>query len=304
MATVNEACTPYFIHFSIRRKFSKISRNSLLQTKNSQDDSLHRELLQMQSEYEKLYNFCQFETKQKAALEAELQKEVKVKNELQDELSKVYIQLNLTVRDENQAHKLVKDDLNIKSVEIKQLKNQVEELKKDKNSLSVALKGKKQEIKEIYKANAKQKEALEKKVIDLNEYKTRKMTEEREERIKKKKELKKEKQKNRRLVKHDTDDASNIPNVELTEVKESKIKTNSLVNEQNPKETDDSRKAVEENEAPEKELEDVDVNLMSDNDFAEHLWMTFCGRPRPAEYCSQQESVPEKHGDDRELDDR
>ena len=130
MATVNEACTgiieavnssgldfslnltPYSIHFSIRRKFSKISRNSLLQTKNSQDDSLHRELLQMQSEYEKLYNFCQFETKQKAALEAELQKEVKAKNELQDELSKVYIQLNLTVRDENQAHKLVKDDLN------------------------------------------------------------------------------------------------------------------------------------------------------------------------------------------------
>ena len=57
------------------------------------------------------------------AKETELQKEVKVKNELQDELSKVYIQLNLTVRDENQAHKLVKDDLNIKSVEIKQLKN-------------------------------------------------------------------------------------------------------------------------------------------------------------------------------------
>ena len=98
MTTVNEACsglidavnssgldfslnlTPYSLHFYIRRKLSKITKNNrLLQTNTSQDEI---ELLRMRSEYEKLYNFCQFETKQKSELEADLIKELNVKSEL------------------------------------------------------------------------------------------------------------------------------------------------------------------------------------------------------------------------------
>jgi hypothetical protein len=341
MATVNEACseiidavnssgldfslnlTPYSVHFSIRRKFSKISssrNNRLLKIDTSQNDSLRRELLHMRSEYEKLYNFCQFETKQKSVLEAELLKETNVKGELQVELSKVYHQLNLSTNDENQTKKLVnensalKDTLNNKCIEIKQLKNQLEEIKKEKNVLSVALKGKNQEIKEINKAIANEKEVLEKKVFDLNEYKARKMTEEREERIKIKKEIKKEKQKSRKLVNHGQNDAnSNIPNPEVTEVKQNEVKTDKLETEKNMEgfprhknydETDDSIKGVEENEAPEEDLDDENVNLMTDKDFIEHMWKNFCGKPRPAKYTSQQESVKDKLKVGRDLDDR
>ena len=59
-------------------------------------------------------------------------------------------------------------------------------------------------------------------------------------------------------------------------------------------------KGIEENDEPDKYLEDV--NCMSDKDFSEHLWKTFCGRSRPAKYSSQQESVSDELGDGRNLD--
>ena len=323
MATVNEACaglidavnssgldfslnlTPYSLHFSIRRKFSKISKNSkLLKTNPSQDDV---ELLRLRSEYEKLYNFCQFETKQKSELEAELLKELNVKSELKEELSEAYKRLNLSTHGDNHAKKLfnensdLKNIVNTKCIEIKQLKNQLEEIKKEKNALSVALKGKTQEIKEINQANTKKEEVLDKKVIELSEYKTRKMIEEREERIKKKKEIKKEKQKSKRLV--NKDDDSNDPHLNSTE----ETKTDILETEKKGikihEDKDANIKGVEENEAHEKDLEDKNINHMSDKEFAEHMWMKFCGRPRPAKYSSQQEFVADELGDERNLDD-
>ena len=99
--------------------------------------------------------------------------------------------MDLSTNDENHAKKLfnensgLKNILNNKCIEIKQLKNQLEEIKKEKNALSVTFKGKTQEIKDINKANAKEKEVLDKKVLELSEYKTRKITEERGERVKK-----------------------------------------------------------------------------------------------------------------------
>ena len=113
--------------------------------------------------------------------------ETEEKTRLQNELIKV------TKKHETEMFKM-KDSLNTKGIELKQLKGHLEDIKKDKNALSVALKGKSQEIKELNKAHVKEKEATERKLNNLNNYKARKMNEEREEKIKKRKEIKKEKQ--------------------------------------------------------------------------------------------------------------
>ena len=54
---------------------SQKNNNRLLKTNTSQDEI---ELLRMRSEYEKLYNFCQFGNDQKSELEAKFLMELKV----------------------------------------------------------------------------------------------------------------------------------------------------------------------------------------------------------------------------------
>ena len=71
--------TPYSLHFSIRKKFSKISTQtptdltSLLHPEVSQDydERLRQELLNTRNEYVKLYNFFIAEREAKDKLEAE-----------------------------------------------------------------------------------------------------------------------------------------------------------------------------------------------------------------------------------------
>ena len=71
--------TPYSLHFSIRKKFSKISTQtptdftSLLHPEVSQDydERLRQELLNTRNEYVKLYNFFIVEREAKDKLEAE-----------------------------------------------------------------------------------------------------------------------------------------------------------------------------------------------------------------------------------------
>ena len=92
----------------------------------------------------------------------------------------------------------INDSLNAKGIELKHLKGHIEDLKKDNNALSVALKDKSKEIK-LDKAHAKEKEVIERKLIELNDDKARKRNEEREEKTKKKKEIKKEKQKQKQF---------------------------------------------------------------------------------------------------------
>ena len=75
------------------------------------------------------------------------------------------------------------------------LKAEIDDTKKHKNALSVALKGSKQQFKEQQKAFTKEKEALEQKIGDLYNYKINKLSEEMDERARKKKEIKKAKQK-------------------------------------------------------------------------------------------------------------
>ena len=61
------------------------------------------------------------------------------------------------------------------------------------------------------------------------------------------------------------------------------MKPGEQVNEDSKSKTEEAVNEDDEgNEAPEKELEDENLNLMSDKDFMEHMWKKFCGRPRPA----------------------
>ena len=68
-------------------------------------------------------------------------------------------------------------------------------MNKDKNVLSVALKAAKQDFKTQNKISEDKLTAYEKKLVQLNEFKTKKLNEERQERLRKKKDLKKESKK-------------------------------------------------------------------------------------------------------------
>ena len=69
---------PYSLHFSIRKKLTKISAGHQAffpKTKSyedSQHDSLRHELLNLRTEYEKFYNFYQAELDHRSKLELEL----------------------------------------------------------------------------------------------------------------------------------------------------------------------------------------------------------------------------------------
>ena len=107
-----------------------------------------------------------------------------------------------------QENRSLSTKLENKTLEINQLKSSVAELSKDKNVLSVALKSMKQDLKAQVKASEEKLAAYEKKLSVLNEFKSKKIHEERQERIRKKKELKREAKK---LV-----DSSNNPNRDTT----------------------------------------------------------------------------------------
>ena len=79
-----------------------------------------------------------------------------------------------------------------KVLEVKKLKNDIDEQNKEKNALNVALKSAKQDVKSQSKAFEKKLTSFEKKVSELTDFKTKKLNEERLERVAKKKELKRE----------------------------------------------------------------------------------------------------------------
>ena len=166
-----------------------------------QNECLRHELLSTRNEYDILYNFYLFETEQKAKLEAELKKETELKNEIAAELAAAHQSLNLVVQNKTQENKLKSENRLLeesyanKCLEVEHLKAEIDDTKKHKNALSVALKGSKQKFKEQQKAFTKEKEALEQKIGDLYNYKINKLSEEMDERARKKKEIKKAKQK-------------------------------------------------------------------------------------------------------------
>ena len=91
-----------------------------------------------------------------------------------------------------QENKTLVTKLESKAFDLNQTKATVVELNKDKNALSVALKSAKQELITQSKTSERKLTEHQKKLDELNEYKTKKVNEERTERLQKKKDLKKE----------------------------------------------------------------------------------------------------------------
>ena len=158
MATINQICsaiidvvnnssldfkmnqTPYSIHFSIRKKFSKNSNNSLVSSQglshHAQEDVLQQDLLHARNEYVKLYNLYESEKESRSKLE----------NDYVEALENIAaaeknFDVNLKVL-KKENRKLV-EKVEIISTECKQLKGEIENVNKEKCALSVALKASK-----------------------------------------------------------------------------------------------------------------------------------------------------------------
>ena len=197
--------TPYSIHFSIRKKFSRNDHENYLQpsvkvleeeTKNGQ---LLQEHLQLRNQFAQLYSSYQSELERNANFESEVHAAHESKDTLKKDTDKEIKKLV-------QENKAILEKYENKCIEVKQLKSDVEELSKDKNSLSVALKSSRKEIKDQNKVFENKIELFEKKVFELNEFKVKKLAEDREEKLRQRKELKKLKKKNEKNEKLDVSD--------------------------------------------------------------------------------------------------
>ena len=93
-----------------------------------------------------------------------------------------------------QENKTLVTKLESKAFDLNQTKATVVELNKDKNVLSVALKSAMQELITQSKTSERKLTEHQKKLDELNEYKTKKVNEERTERLQKKKDLEKERE--------------------------------------------------------------------------------------------------------------
>ena len=131
--------TPYSIHFSIRKKLSKMYHNRTLKKspppgfENSpQNDLLRHKLLNMRFEYEKLFSFYQKETNDASRLKAELVKETELNQMLQAKIVEFERIVNLKETEVVLVKKLKADNtklqetVEIKSIGVKQLKNEID----------------------------------------------------------------------------------------------------------------------------------------------------------------------------------
>ena len=188
--------TPYSIFFSIRKKFAKITSEQNVSPQEALVDELlvprlQQELLLVRGEYQKLYDFYQDELRKTEIFEVQLQN---IHNHVHE---KEILEKENEAKHKKEVieKKQLQTSLEHRSIEIKNFKFEIEELKKDKNILSVALKTSKQEIKEQNKSFEKKVSVFEKKIEELSEYKVKKLSEEREEKLRQKREKKKAKQK-------------------------------------------------------------------------------------------------------------
>ena len=165
--------TPYSLHFSIRKKFTKSSTEtpptdftSLLnpqpEVSEKYDDRLRQELLNTRNEYVKLYNFYIAEIEAKNKFESEflvLLDKFEAKEKHEKDLKSLEAE-----------NKKLKEKVGVKSLELKQQKDQIDELKKENNTFSVALKASKKEKLKAIKDFEKDKKRLEEKLNKLNEF--------------------------------------------------------------------------------------------------------------------------------------
>ena len=184
--------TPYSVHLSLRKKFSRTSNKtpstppstSPIPKSEHQDDRLHQELLYTRNEYVRLYNLYVIENTAKCKIEEEYNRlldKVNVKDTNNENIEVLKVEnKQLNVKYEQKVH------------EVKQLKSDLENMNKERNTLSVALKVAKADVKAQSKQFDKKTLGLEKKVVELSEYRKIKLAEEREVKLKNRKELKKE----------------------------------------------------------------------------------------------------------------
>ena len=192
--------TPYSVHFSIRKKLSRISHqmpsSSPIPKLDDQKELLRQELLNTRNEYQRLYNFYLMENEAKCKIEEEYREVLEKVTDLENTNTNIK-----TLKAENQK---LKEKYEFNCQEAKHLKNEIESLNKDKNALSVALKAAKADTKEQSKQFAKKEKEFEKKISELYEYRRNKLAEEREEKLRSRKEIKKAKRK----TKYDLKEAS------------------------------------------------------------------------------------------------
>ena len=162
--------TPYSLHFSIRKKFSKISTQtptdftSLLHPEVSQDygERLHQDLIYTRNEYVRLYNIFVAEREAKDKLEAEFSVLLD-KFEAKEKHEKDFKAFEA-------ENKKLREKFENKCLELKHHKDQVDDLKKERNTSSVALKASKKEKLEAITDFEKDKKRLEEKINKLNEF--------------------------------------------------------------------------------------------------------------------------------------
>ena len=131
----------------------------------------------------------------------ELENDLKIQKNNHGNVVKKYEAVSIKFEQESKALKQENKSLTVKletrTLEKNQLKATVADLNKEKNVLNVALKSVKQDIKAMSKTSEKKLCEYEKKITELNEFKVKKLEEERKERLRKKKELKIEAKKTR-----------------------------------------------------------------------------------------------------------
>merc|ERR1719186_2127294 len=129
--------------------------NYIVQDDQTENGRIKLELLYLRNEYEKLFNFYQKETEFKECLETELKTVNEAKEEHIKETDAVLKKLHL-------EKKSFQEKFENKCIEVKDLKGEIETMKRENNSINVALKGSKKEIKEQNKRFEKKIGTLEK----------------------------------------------------------------------------------------------------------------------------------------------
>ena len=189
--------TPYSLHFSIRKKFSRNLTPNFITTSSTEAevDLLRQALLNTTNEYQKLLAMYQTEPEAKHYFENEC-------NNLREKLAETE-KTETNIKALKKDNKSLSDKLENKSLDLNHLRSELESAKKEKNTLSVALKTSIADSKNKNKEFEKKQKELEKEFAKLILFKNLKLEEEREEKLAKRKELKKAKQsKKKELIVH------------------------------------------------------------------------------------------------------
>ena len=183
--------TPYSVYLSIRKKFVKEYEpsNEIVPNEISKDvTAIENENLYIRSEYEKLATLYSACLASKTSLESEMKGLEAEFNHFKEAEGK---RIAAEIKRVNGEKKVIETKQEKIMKENKELKNEVSDLKKEKNTLSVAVKGSRKEIGEHNKRHDAKIREFEKKIVELSEYRNKRLTEDRALRIKEKKDIKK-----------------------------------------------------------------------------------------------------------------